>query len=227
MKVTCILSSYNRPTFIRQALRSVERQTHRDYELLLMDESDPEIFDVRKARDEFHFPSLRIHVSRPTPQERHETNRLAIGINQALEVATGDLIVYLPDDDYFFQDWFEQGVRFFESHPWALQAFGSLHYTTTRDMELPKASPVRFYDRTIVEPFGVLDHGMVMHRRRTPPLFWPTGPETRKEPDGHFFRELVKEGPFHPIMGAGAVVKRIHEKNFQSSIVGSLEGLRE
>lgn len=225
MLVSCILTSCNRPRFIRQALKSIQDQTWLDYELVVMDDSDPELLDVRKAVSEFRFPEVQVHVAKAAPEERASINRLAIQINAGLERVTGDLVCYLPDDDFLFPDWFEQGARFFAGRNEVLQAYGALHYTSSPDMDFTQTNGVRFPGRPVACALGVLDHSQVMHRRRRPPLLWPTGPETLKEPDGFFFRELAKSGPFYPIMTACASVKRLHEKCLQRS--ASLGGLRE
>lgn len=225
--VSCILTSYNRPQFLRQALKSIEQQSHRNYELILMDESDPAILDAVKVSREFSFPVGKIHVSKVSPEERAQGHRLATTINRALSWASGDLVCYLADDDYFYSDWFEQAVKFFQEKPTVQNAFGSLTYSISRQMGYSQAGDIRFPDKPVTEPFGVLDHSMVMHRRRNPPVLWPTEPGTEKEPDGHFFRELAKSGPFHPIMGASACVKRLHPLNLQRCLGSSLEGIRE
>lgn len=227
MMVSCIVTSYNRPQFLRQALKSIEQQTHRNFELILMDESDPGILDVIKIVHEFPFHTLQLYMSKVSPEERAKGHRLATAINFALTVASGDLVCYLADDDFLFPDWFEEAVKYFTQWPTVLQAFGALHYSGHREMRYDQVSGIRFFDKPITEPFGVLDHSQVMHRRRNPPLLWPTEPGTEREPDGHFFRELAKSGPFHPIMSAAACVKRLHPLNLQRCLGDSLEGIRE
>ncbi len=226
MLVSCILTSYNRPNFVRQALRSVEQQTWKDYELLLVDDSDPEILDLLKVVEEFRFPSLRQWPHCARHDGRRGENRLAVQINRALREARGDLVCYLADDDFLYPEWFEKGVRFFAERPNALQAFGSLHYTSSVKMDFTQTSGVRFFDHPIYEPLGVLDHGQVLHRRRMLPVLWPEAAQMRLDPDGRFFRELALEGPFLPMMDVSACVKRLHPKCLQRS-GDDLKGVRE
>jgi spore maturation protein CgeD len=226
VKVSCVLTSYNRPKFLRQALLGLEGQSWRNYELLLVDDSDPELLDVMKVLSDFDFPKKRIWPWCGHLDGRRDDNRLAVQINRALREATGDLVCYLADDDYYFPDWFEKAVAFFRERPNALQAFGSLHYSTSPHMDYSQTSGVRYYDHPIYEPLGVLDHGQVMHRRRTPPVFWPEAAQMKVDPDGRFFRELAKDGPFLPIPDCSAVVKRLHGKNLQRSD-GDVMGIRE
>lgn len=223
MKISCILTSYNRPNLVRQALRSVERQTYKNYELIVRDESD--LFGIGAVLSEFKFPSVSWRHAEVSAHARAWTNRLSLSINQALEIATGELICYLADDDYFYPDWFMEAVAFFKQHPEALQGFGSLVYSGSMNMDWSQVGTVRFFDQPLSDPLGKLDHGMVMHRRRIPPALWPTGLEAAMTPDGLFFEQLAKEGPFYPIQ-ASAVVKRMHRKNLQKNMK-DVEGLRE
>lgn len=223
MMVTCILTSYNRPNFIRQALKSIEQQTHQDYELLVMDEST--IFDIHEVVKEFKLRSVWIHHAEVSPEERKTTNRLSIQINLALARALGALVCYLADDDYLFPDWFEEGSKYFAQHQNILQGFGSLHYSGSPHMDYSQTSGIRFFDKPISDPVGKLDHNQVMHRRRN--VLWPATPDTMREPDGHFFKELAKASPFYPMMNACSAIKRLHPKNLQRCLGGSLEGSRE
>lgn len=227
MMVSCILTSYNRPSFVRQALRSVEQQTHRDFELIVMDESDPGILDITQVIEEFSFPTLKLNVCKVSAEERAKGHRLATTINHALPWASGDLICYLADDDYFYKDWFEEAAKFFEERPEVENAFGSLTYSASRHMDFSQAGSARFFEKPVSDPHGKLDHAMVVHRRQDPPVLWPLWPGSEIEPDGYFFESLVKRSAFHPIH-ASAVVKRIHQKCFQQ-VMGrsSLEGIRE
>lgn len=227
MMVSCILTSYNRPMFLRQALKSIEQQSHRNYELILMDESDPIILDAVKVSREFAFPGGKIHVSKVSPEERAKGHRLSTAINLALSWASGDLVCYLADDDYFYSDWFEQAVKFFQEKPAVQNAFGSLTYSASRHMDFSQVGGVRFPEKPVYEPLGILDHSQVMHRRRNPQVLWPTTPGTEKEPDGIFFQELANVSPFFPIMSASACVKRLHPLNLQRCLGSSLEGIRE
>lgn len=227
MMVSVILTSYNRPMFLRQALRSIEQQTHQNYELILMDESDPTILDALKVVNEFSFPLVRTHVSTVSAAERAKGHRLASQINLALSRAAGDLICYLPDDDYFYNDWFEEAVKFFKQWPEVQNAFGSLSYSGSRHMDYSQTGGIRFFDKPITDPRGKLDHGQVVHRRRNAPVLWPTWPGAEQEPDGYFFESLAKIGPFYPIFAGAAVMKRLHPMNFQRCAGKSLEGIRE
>jgi glycosyltransferase involved in cell wall biosynthesis len=231
MKVSCILTSFNRPKWVRDSIRSIESQTHQDLQLVVIDES--ETFDITETLKEFSFNELIVRHSKVAPEVRRLTNRLSENCNLGLSLATGDLVCFLADDDYYYPGWFSAAVAWFERNPSVQAAFGKLVYSYTGKTEFPKnpdRSVVRFYEDPVDEPFGKLDHNQVIHRRFDPPFQWPAGASTIGGPDAFYFREIAQKHRFHPI-DALAAVKRIHCKGLMESqqiyINGFMEGLRE
>lgn len=229
MRITCILASFNRPTWIQHSLASVAAQTHKDYELVIIDESDS--FDVHSVVRRFGFPKVHVVHHDVTPEERAKINRLSVNINEGLRMATGALICYLADDDFYYPGWFEAASRFFEVNPQVGAGFGKLTYSNSRDLVYPKDSKVLFPDGIIGDPFCRLDHNQIAHRRLQPPIEWPTDRSTLTAPDGLFMREVGKRYPFHPIHAFAAVKRAYHGKNLQQSVdvynAGHMSGPRE
>jgi spore maturation protein CgeD len=228
MKISCILASYNRPTLIRQALQSIQDQTHPDYELIVVDDSSKmDIFEVAKG---FKFTHSKIMHLPVKPEDRAKVNRLGVNINIGLAHATGDLICYLADDDYYFPTWFEKASRYFETHSLVQVGFGILKYSESREMVLAEMGEIRFWDEIIKDPMGRLDHNQVIHRRFDPIQKWQEGVGTEMSVDGWFFSQLANFHDFHPI-NAWAAVKRLHGKNLQNHVSlyqsGKMDDLRE
>jgi spore maturation protein CgeD len=227
MKITCILTSYNRPKLIRQSLKSLENQTYRDFEVLLHDSST--LMDIDDVVKDFRIPGLCV-IRRVTSTEERKGNELGIKINVGIRRSTGDLLCYLCDDDFFYPTWFEDAVKFFKANPDKAAGFGKLRYTNSMEMVFPDRGDIRFFDKPVADPFCNLDHNQVIHRRSDPPYFWPETRETMTEPDGHFFREIARNHVFHPI-DAFAAVKRMHNKNLQAKVEdfrqGQADNLRE
>lgn len=226
MKITCILTSFNRPNFVRQALESVSKQSHKNYELLICDDST--IMDIRRIAERYSFTAARIFRFKVDSKQRSSQNRLGISINYALRQAAGDLVCYLADDDYYWPDWFSRAAEFFQVHPEALTGYGSLSYSRSRNMDYSQCDSVRFPGKILKNPAFEVDHTQVMHRRCS--VLWPESFESVKHSDAIFFTELARLGPFHPI-DAQASVKRLHDKNLQNHIdelsQGKLENLRD
>lgn len=232
MKVSVILTSYNRPTWVKDSLRSIQAQTHPDIELILIDESDE--FDIHETLGHFKFktPPIIRHTVTSQAQKSLE-NRLGINCNLGLSLATGDLVCFLADDDYFYPTWLSSAVSYFTRHPHVQAGFGKLVYSKKVGVEYPLQPPpstVRFYGSALKDVFGKLDHNQVIHRRFIPPFQWPTGAHTIGGPDAYYFREISTHHEFHPVP-AFAVVKRLHPKGLMESqqiyLGGAMEGLRE
>jgi spore maturation protein CgeD len=228
MKITCILASYNRPNWVRQAIRSVVQQTHKDYQLIVVDDST--IFDISEAVGDFQPSEVEVIHFDVSSEERRKGNRLSININAGLARANGQLVCYLGDDDFYYPNWFENASRFFKAHPSVHAAFGKLRYTRSRNMEYPKTGEIRFFGAPIRDPYCRLDHNQIMHRPLSPPIPWNEGLQSVSAPDGIFMRAVGARHIFHPIHVCAAV-KRMHDKNLQQSVpayrAGKLEGPRE
>lgn len=228
MKISCILASFNRPTLLRQALKSVENQSHKDYQLVIVDDSTQmNIFDVVS---EFKFTDSVVIHEDVTAAARAKVSRLGVNVNAALEHATGDVIVYLADDDYYFPGWFEAVSKYFETHPDVKVGFGILKYSASLEMDLAECGELRFWNEIVNPSERLLDHNQVAHRRFDPPQKWQEGLGTESNSDFWFFTQIANEYAFHPI-NSWAAVKRLHSKNLQNSIPlyqsGKMDDLRE
>lgn len=231
MKISVILTSFNRPYWVRQAIKSVLDQTYKNYQLVIVDESN--LFDIMVLMKEFNLTEVKVIKNVVSPGQRSQTNRLSININAGLHFATGDLICYLADDDYYYPTWFEHAVAYFKEAPHVGAAFGKLVYSNNREMEfLTEPAPVnlRFFNQILENPFDKIDHNQAMHKRFNPPLTWSEHMNTVGGPDAYFFRDVARTFPFYPIQ-AFAAVKRVHPKNLQSSLkdyyAGAIDGSRE
>jgi len=229
LRVTCILTSYNRPRMVRQALGSVARQTHRNHELLVFDDST--IFDVREAVAEFHLPSVRVFHTDVGPERRARENRLGVNCNRGLAEATGDLVCFLADDDFFFPTWFTAAVRFMADKPAIAVCYGRLSYSTSPQMEYPRRrGQDLFPGKVLDDPRCQVDHNQVMHRNFQPPFRWPEEFGATMNCDALYFYEISRKHTFHPL-DAPAAVKRMHQKNLQRTLTdvqnGAAEGTRE
>lgn len=232
MLITCILTSFNRPNFVRHSLQSLKNQTHQNFELLVYDDSS--IFDIKPIVESFRFRKVEVIHTDVTAQQRATSIRLSVNCNAGLRKAKGDLVCFLCDDDYLFPRWFEGAVNFFRKtwvhKPYVEAAYGRLSYSRSKDMVFPK-DQVRFPGTVIEHPACVLDHNQVIHKRFNPPLQWPEK-SNPGDPDAKYFTALAKSGRiFYPI-DEWAVVKRVHPKSLQNTWVseiskGKAENARE
>lgn len=222
-KISCILTSYNRPTLIRQSLKGVADQTWRNFELIVLDEST--LFDICAVVSEFKFPEIIVVRYFLDNEKRRQESRLSIKANDGIRIAKGDLVCFTCDDDYFHPEWFKHAARYFQEHGKTYAAYGRLFYSGTKEMVFPTTGKQIFPNAPIPDPHSVLDHNQVMHRRLKPPVFWPEEIEHAGGPDATYFRRVAARcGPMMPI-NAFAAVKREHEMSFHKRFPEILRGI--
>lgn len=222
MKISCLLASFNRPNLIRQALKSVQSQTHLDYQLIVLDEST--VFDVRQVVSEFQFPDVEVHHFQVSNAQRRTQNRLGINLNFGLRRATGSIISYLCDDDFLYPNWFADVSAFFTRFEAYSVVFGKLRYTDSLEMRFPEAGFIRFFKERVSVPGGKLDHNQVAHRNFGQRYLWPEDAGYLNAPDGTFFNLVAKDHEFHPV-DSFAAVKRSHAKCLQFTLNEVLSGV--
>ena len=120
LRVTAVVTTYDRPESLREALQSVLGQTRPPDEILVVDDgANPATQKTVNAVGEGR---VRYH--------QNPTNLgLAASRNVGLELATGDLIAFLDDDDAWLPEKIERQVRVFEDGEERLGAvYGSVVY---------------------------------------------------------------------------------------------------
>ena len=88
--VSVIIPTYNRASFLRRSVRSVLEQSYTDLEIVIVDGGSTD--GTRDVIEAFDDDRLRIHY-RKRPQG------LSSARNKAMELATGEYIAFLDDDD--------------------------------------------------------------------------------------------------------------------------------
>ncbi len=109
-RVSVLTSAYNGERFLPQAIESVLAQTWRDFEYILVDDastdSTAEIIARYAAQDERIVP-LRCETN-------GGTNR---ALNRGLEIARGEFVANLDQDDLALPERLSKQVAFLEQHP--------------------------------------------------------------------------------------------------------------
>ncbi len=98
-KVSVIIPTLNRYTYLRDVFLDLEKQTHRNFEVLVCDQSDP--FD-ESCYEGWSFDMKVI---------RQEEKALWKARNACLSKATGDLILLFDDDSRVDPDWITNHIR--------------------------------------------------------------------------------------------------------------------
>lgn len=137
-KVSLIVSSFNRPRLIRDALDSAFDQGGIDLNLVVADDwSDEEVYrvltdyELDADRREIDFHVVRPGTEPPTMAERQYGQRCAVAINAALRVATGEFVAFVCDDDWLSgPDSLACRARFLVEHPEANVVYGRVEACT-------------------------------------------------------------------------------------------------
>ncbi len=120
MKLSIILASYNEAEYLPQAIESCRELGLSDYEIVIGDDGSSDgsidLIEQYALADPEH---IRYFV-----QDRSDTSNLIASLRvsnllfKAMEAATGDYLVILSGDDYFYEtDFFKNGMAFLLEHP--------------------------------------------------------------------------------------------------------------
>lgn len=116
-KVTVAIPTYNRASLLKQCLGTILRQTFQEFEVIVSDNCSPDSTpDTVRA-----FTDPRIRYS------RNESNLGVFpNMNRCLELARGEYIAIVHDDDLFAPRFLEEEVRVLDGHP----SVGMVHCAT-------------------------------------------------------------------------------------------------
>lgn len=102
--VSVILTTYNRKDLLCEALESILRQTHREIELIVIDNfSDYDFLGLIR----------QIHDPRVIPYQNKNGGIIAVNRNYGIKRAKGELIAFCDDDDLWVPDKLETQIRHF------------------------------------------------------------------------------------------------------------------
>ncbi|OLA94347.1 MAG: hypothetical protein BHW64_04290 [Candidatus Melainabacteria bacterium LEY3_CP_29_8] len=109
-KISVIMSSYNRKDYIKEAIESILNQTYQDFEFIIIDDcSNKETQDVI---EQYAQKDERIIFLK----NEHNMGQ-ALTRNRGLEVAKGQYIAILDDDDISLSTRFEKQVEYMDRNP--------------------------------------------------------------------------------------------------------------
>jgi hypothetical protein len=119
--LSILITSHNKPRFAKAAVQTVLDQTHPNWQGILMDSGvllNQGFFDYLKD------PRLKVVPSGETPEIARTNNMASWCFNRLLNSGqvTGDLIMYLNDDDLLYPEAFETYWNFYQQHDRAPQA---------------------------------------------------------------------------------------------------------
>jgi glycosyltransferase involved in cell wall biosynthesis len=106
-RVSVVLPTYNGARFIGEAINSVLQQTYKDLELIVVDDGSTD--DTQAVVLSFSDP--RIIYVRQDNQER------SVARNTGINLARGELIAFLDDDDFWLPEYLDAQVGTLDARP--------------------------------------------------------------------------------------------------------------
>ena len=166
-KVSIVLTSYNNPKYLPRAIESVLNQTYDNFELIIADDnsSNDAVWDVINSYSDERVISFNSKIS---DEERLLTARYATQINTGVtHFCTGDYLMYLADDDYFYPTMLEKMMSYVDKTNYDV-VFCAQHVKDTDDNIDGggiDGRGVRFFNEPLSRGADKLDHNQVMTSR--------------------------------------------------------------
>ena len=110
-KVSVIIPTYCRPNLLSRAIDSVLKQSYDNIEIIVIDDNVPDSI-FRKETEILMANYLRNKCVKYIQNSKNETS--AIARNNGIKAATGDLISFLDDDDFYLAQKIEVMVNVLE-----------------------------------------------------------------------------------------------------------------
>jgi glycosyltransferase involved in cell wall biosynthesis len=218
-RVTLGVATYERDTYLHEAVASCLHQTYDDFEVLVVLDggSNPHVEEVLGSFDD---PRLRT--------VRHEANRgIAEAYNTIVREARGELIAMLGDDDVAAADRIARQVAVFDRHPDTGVAHGAATIVDgdgvargtwpSRDR-----SPHELLRHLVREHNTLVDPTRMVHRR----VYEAVGgydPSFRLAQDFDFWLRAARRFRFRDVPGEPLIAFRRHGENFSDESARAIE----
>ncbi len=110
-KVSIVIPTYKRPEYLNKLLASINRQTFKDYEIIVVDDNSPNQAEYKIVYEKYkdmnkEFTLLKNASNRGAPYSR----------NRGINAAKYDLIALVDDDDEWLPLKLEKQVEIFENN---------------------------------------------------------------------------------------------------------------
>jgi glycosyltransferase involved in cell wall biosynthesis len=205
-KVTVILTSFNKPEYVSDSIRSILDQTYRDIELFIMDDNSND--ETRSIIEQF-LNDKRVKFIKSdiqTIEERVEKTRYAVLINKALELAQGEYVTYATDDNVHHRQKIEKMVEYLDKQPQAMVVYSASKTFHLNEMGEITNQIVRPANSVSWSASCMTDHCSIMHRMSILPKikkifgsYWDEDPQFYLRGDARFFWRINHFWAFYPI----------------------------
>lgn len=229
-EVSVILTSYNKPTYLKKAIDSVLSQTYDDVHLIIAEDNSPDLEVYNVINDAVKYNSTKKKItffnSFVKDEDRFKTARYATQINTAVRTySSSKYICYLADDDFYYPDMIQEMINSAEEYSY--DAVFCAQHVLDEDGNIDGGGldgrGVRWFSEPLDRGADKLDHNQVMTTRS---LFnivngWDDHPHTWSGADAYFFDRIEKKGfKFYPIDCTKPLQGKVYrQKSVQWNIV--------
>lgn len=186
--VSVLIRTLNRPAQLAEALASVVAQTYRPLEVVIVNDGGSPVEHIAEQTLDNAGISWRYHAHPSRLGRSHAANR-------ALESATGELAMFLDDDDYILPAHIEDLARVLDNDATLIAAYSDTRcYRDGKPLETPFFA--REFDavKLAVENYLPI-HAVVFYRK-----VWDVGcrfnPALEMYEDWHFWLQVARQGGF-------------------------------
>lgn len=125
-----IMPTYNQSSFILRAIKSLEKQIFKDWELIIIDDGSTDETDlyIKSAANKKDFTLKHI--------KNEENQGIGYSINQGIEIASYEYIAYLPSDDYFYETHLSVLFEALEKSENIILAFNGMQYESNNSLTI-------------------------------------------------------------------------------------------
>ena len=197
--VTVIIRTKDRPSLLPRALRSVQEQTYRPIEVVVVNDG---YMPVDAACEPFResFQRFAVEVP-PAPGGR------AVAANAGLDAAQGECLIFLDDDDWFYPTHVDRLVSALRTHPHTALAYAGVECQRF-DSETGQLVTVHVFDQPFEHAFFLLRNFVPMHaamfRRSVLDADTRFDPALEFYEDWDFWLKLLRKTPFVHMPGVSA-----------------------
>ena len=121
MKVTVVVRTYNRPEFLKEALASIQLQTHTDWEVLIFDDAaSVENFSIYNKFKDTNSDKRIMYITTKQSHDMFKNSWLL-----APDLSEGEIMVRLDDDDILAEDALQFISETYQKNPELEFSYGS------------------------------------------------------------------------------------------------------
>ena len=154
MTISVLTPSFNSGAYLVKSIQSVLDQTYKDWEHIVVDGgSTDNTVEILKSYEHLKW------VSEPDKGQSD-------AMNKAFKMSTGDIIIYLNADDYFYPDAFSILIRQFEEQPIVDMVVGNLHIEKNGNLEPRTNATISWKDLSVLKGRFPLNPVSYAYKRR-------------------------------------------------------------